>query len=132
MTKALVESVTIFSSTALVLLLAGAALAGSLDSLSPAGRYALDAKDCKAKDYFATLTETMIILPTYACKGVDYDQTEKKSGRAVFAVRAKSCVGEETAKPAPDEFSLSLEDDILQFTWKDGSQSAQLRRCPAR
>ncbi len=131
MKKALIAFTAFILSTAFVPLVAETALAGSLDSLSPSGRYALDEKSCKAKDYFATLTATMIILPTYTCKGVDYDQTEKKGGRAVFAVRAKSCIGEDTAKPASDAFSLTLEDDILQFTWKDGSQSAKLRRCPA-
>lgn len=116
---------------AAALFLSGAAAAASLDALSPAGRYALDAAGCKAKDYFATLGETKITLPTYSCEGVDYDQTEKRGGRAVYVVHAKACVGEEAQKAAPAEFSLTLEDGVLQFHWKDGSMSARLRHCPA-
>lgn len=120
------------SCVTLALLFQFEAHAASLDGLSPAGRYALDAKSCKAKDYFATLTASTIVLPTYSCEGVDYDQIEKSSGRAVFVVRADSCFGEESAKPTADEFSLTLEDGVLQFTWKDGSKSAKLRRCATR
>ncbi|PWB81047.1 MAG: hypothetical protein C3F11_16255 [Methylocystaceae bacterium] len=118
-------------SAAVLLPVAAAALAGSLDGLTPAGRYALDAAGCKVKDYFATLTETAIVLPTFSCEGVAFDQTEKRAGRAVFIARAKACVGEETLKAAPDAFSLALEDGVLQFSWKDGTKSAKLRRCPA-
>lgn len=127
-----VRPAVLLCSIALALSTASAARAGSLDGLSPIGRYAVDAKSCKAKNYFATLTASTIVLPTYSCEGVDYDQTEKTGARAVFAVRAKSCLGEESSKPSADEFSLTLDDGVLQFTWKDGSKSAKLRRCAAR
>ena len=113
------------------LLLAGAAQGGSLDAHSPLGRYALDAASCKAKDYFATLDEKRLTLPTYGCQGVDYDETENKGGRALFAVTARACSGEEDAKPHRDAFQMTLENGALQFLWKDGTKSAKLVRCSA-
>jgi hypothetical protein len=106
-------------------------LAGSLESVSPAGRYALTAADCKAGDIFATVTERLLALPTYACKGVEYDQTESKGGRALYSVTAKSCVGEE-GRAKPDRFTLAVESETLQILWSDGTKSARLARCGAK
>jgi len=108
------------------------AQAGSLAAVSPAGRYALTSADCKAGEIFATLTDSAVTLPTYSCKGVDYDQTENKGGRALYAVSAKSCIGEEEAKGKPAAFKLVVEGDALQFLWSDGTQSAKLTRCAAK
>ncbi|WP_018264621.1 hypothetical protein [Methylosinus sp. LW4] len=112
-----------------ILLFAGAAQAGSLDAHSPIGRYALDAASCKAKDYFATLEETKLTLPTYSCEGVEYDETENKGGRALFSVTARACSGEEGGKPHRDAFKLTLEGGVLRFLWSDGTKSAGLVRC---
>lgn len=115
---------------ALLLGLAAApALAASVDKDSPVGRYALDAVACKAKDYFVTLAETEATLPTFGCKGVDYDQTENKGGRAVYKATAPACVGEESAKPRKETFTLVLDATGLQIHWSDGSKSAVLKRC---
>ncbi|WP_424362645.1 hypothetical protein [Methylocystis parvus] len=115
---------------ALLLGLAAApALAASVDKDSPVGRYALDAAACKAKDHFVTLTESEARMPTFGCKGVDYDQTENKDGRAVYKATAKSCVGEESAKPHKATFTLVLDPAGLQFLWADNSKSAVLTRC---
>jgi len=112
-------------------LLAGAAQAGSLEAHSPLGRYALNEASCKAKDYFATLEATRLTLPTYGCEDVDYDETENKGGRALFAVKARACSSEEDAKPHRDAFQMTLENGALQFLWKDGTKSAKLVRCSA-
>jgi hypothetical protein len=115
----------------LLALMTAPAAAGSLDSLSPAGRYALSPADCTGGEIFATLTETTLALPTYACTGVDYDQAENKGGRALYAVTAKSCAGEE-GRPKPDKFSLVAEGASLRILWRDGTKSALLTRCAAR
>jgi hypothetical protein len=123
---------TITASLGFVLVLVAAALAGSLQGVLPTGRYALDMASCKAKDYFATLTETALALPTFSCKGVEYDQTEDKGGRQTYAVTAKACMGEESDKPRPDKFGLVVENDALQILWADGTKSAKLPRCPRK
>ncbi len=105
------------------------ALGASAEKDSPAGRYALDAAACKAKDYFVTLTDTEATLPTLACKGVDYDQTENKGGRAVYKVTARSCAGEEPGKPRKETFILTLDPKGMQILWADGSKSAVFTRC---
>jgi hypothetical protein len=115
-------------SIACLLVSAAPAWAGSLDGASPAGRYALSDAECKADDVFATLTAKTLTLPTYACKGVAYDQTESKGGRALYAVAAKSCGGEE-GPSKPDKFKIVVEGDTLQFLWANGTKSAQLVRC---
>lgn len=114
-----------------LLLAAGAASAGSLDAHSPLGRYALNEAGCKAKDYFATLEEKRLSLPTYACEGVDYDETENRGGRALFSVKALACSGEDDAKPRRDAFKMTLDNGALQFLWSDGTRSAKLIRCSA-
>jgi hypothetical protein len=110
-------------------LAAAPALAASVDKDSPVGRYALDAAACKAKDYFVTLTETEARLPTFGCKGVDYDQTENKGGRAVYKATATSCVGEESAKSRKETFTLVLDAAGLRILWADGTKSAVFTRC---
>lgn len=105
------------------------ALAASVSKDSPAGRYAFDAAGCKAKDYFVTLTESEAVLPTFSCTGVDYDQTENKGGRAVYKASAKSCVGEESAKPRKEAFTLIVDAAGLQILWADGTKSAVFARC---
>ena len=121
-----------FASALLSLALSQSALAGSLANISPKGRYALAEAGCKAKDYFATLTETTLDLPTYSCKGVSYDQTESKGGQATYQVTAKACAGEEMGKPRADAFALTIEGDVLQILWRDGTKSAKLARCPVK
>jgi hypothetical protein len=110
-------------------LISAPALAASLGKESPVGRYALDAAACKAKDYFVTLTESEAMLPTFSCKGVDYDQTENKGGRAVYQASAKACVGEESMKPRKETFTLVVDAAGLQIIWADGSKSAVFTRC---
>jgi hypothetical protein len=114
------------------LALSQCALAGSLASVSPKGHYALGNAACKAKDYFATLTETTLDLPTYSCTGVSYDQTESRGGHVNYHVTAKSCAGEETGQPRADAFALAIEGDALQILWRDGTKSAKLARCPVK
>ncbi|TLG73984.1 hypothetical protein [Methylocystis sp. B8] len=117
-------------SIALLLALSAApAIAASVNKDSPAGRYALDAAACKAKDYFATITESEAVLPTFSCKGVDYDQTENKGGRALYKATAKSCVGEESNEPHKDSFTLIVDSAGLQILWADGTKSAVFTRC---
>lgn len=111
------------------LLLAAGASAGSLDAHSPLGRYALNEAGCKAKDYFATLEEKKLTLPTYACEGVDYDETENEGGRALFSVKARACSGEDDAKRHRDAFKMTLDNGALQFLWSDGTKSVKLIRC---
>jgi hypothetical protein len=115
---------------ALILALVSApALAASVDKDSPLGRYSLDAAACKAKDYFVTLTENEAVLPTFSCKGVDYDQSENKGGRAIYKASAKSCVGEESNEPRKETFTLVVDAAGLQILWADGSKSAVFTRC---
>jgi hypothetical protein len=45
--------------------------------------------------------------------------------RAAFVAGAAACMGEESARPKRDEFSLALDENVLQFFWKDGSKSAK-------
>jgi hypothetical protein len=108
---------------------ASPALAASSDKDTPAGRYASDASACKAKDYFVTITASETILPTFSCKGVSYDQTENKGGRAVYKAEAKSCMGEESAKPRKERFTLVVDSAGLQILWADGTKSAVFARC---
>ncbi len=117
-----------------LLYLALAAALGSTDLAAagngpPAGRYALDNAACKAEDYFVTLSEDAITLPTLGCKGVSYDQTENKAGRAVYAVTARSCLGEEPGQPRKESFTLVLEAPGLRILWADGTKSAVFTRC---
>ncbi|WP_330082624.1 hypothetical protein [Methylocystis iwaonis] len=105
------------------------ALAASAGKDSPVGRYALDGAACKAKDYFVTLTDDAVTLPTLGCKGVSYDQTENKGGRAVYAVTARSCLGEEPGQPRKESFTLVLDAAGLQILWADGAKSAVFMRC---
>jgi len=113
----------------LLALSAAPALAASVNKDSPAGRYALDAAACKAKDYFVTITESETVLPTFSCKGVDYDQTENKGGRAIYKATAKSCMGEESVKPRQETFTLIVDAVGLQILWADGTKSAVFPRC---
>ncbi|MGD9659222.1 MAG: hypothetical protein AB7U61_16560 [Methylocystis sp.] len=116
----------------LVLILAltsAPSFAASVGKDSPAGRYALDLAACKAKDYFVTLTESEAALPTFSCKGVDYDQTENNSGRAVYKATAKACIGEESNKPREKAFTLIVDAAGLQILWADGAKSAVFTRC---
>lgn len=106
-----------------------AAGAGPLDNVSPAGRYATDKKGCAEKDYFLTLTDRRMDLPTYSCEGLAIDQSENKGGRAVYRVKAKSCVGED-GKRSPDAFGLETKDGALRILWKEGP-SDWLRLCAA-
>jgi hypothetical protein len=108
---------------------AAPALAASVTKDSPTGRYALDSAACKAKDYFVTITESEAVLPTFSCKGVDYDQTENKGGRAIYKATAQSCIGEESVKPRKEAFTLITDSAGLQIFWADGTKSAVFTRC---
>ena len=116
---------------ALVLIagLSGSACAASLEGASSAGRCALDAGACKAKDYFLTITDTTFVLQTYSCKGVAYDQSENKGGRALYAVTAKACVGEDSNTAKPDSFKLVADSGTMQILWRDGTKSGRMIRC---
>jgi hypothetical protein len=111
---------------------AAPAFAASIDKDTPAGRYATDASACKAKDYFVTITASEAILPTFSCKGVSYDQTENKGGRAVYKASAAACMGEESVKPRKESFSLVVDAAGLRILWADGTKSAVFTRCPGK
>ncbi|MFO1102423.1 MAG: hypothetical protein U1E20_05905 [Methylocystis sp.] len=110
-------------------LMSAPALAASVGKDSPIGRYALDAAACTAKDYFVTLTENEAVLPTFSCKGVDYDQTENKGARAIYKANATSCVGEESMKPHKETFTLIVDAAGQQIVWADATKSAVFTRC---
>ena len=114
---------------ALAAALSGNAMAASLEGASPAGRYALNAGACKAKDYFLTVTDSTFVLQTYSCKNVSYDQTENASGRALYTATAKACVGEESNTAKSDSFKLVTEAGTLQILWRDGTKSGRMIRC---
>ncbi|MEF3365993.1 hypothetical protein V3H18_05530 [Methylocystis sp. 9N] len=106
--------------------------AASVDKDTPAGRYAIDAASCKAKDYFVTVTAKETVLPTFSCKDVSYDQTENKGGRAVYQATSSKCFGEESVQPRKESFTLIVDAAGLQIVWSDGSKSAVFARCPER
>ena len=108
---------------------AGAAAAQSARGPALTGRYAFDAAECKAKDYFATIRETSFDLPVYSCKGVTYDQIESSGGLETYRVTAKSCVGEMAVKGKPNTLSILREKGKIRFRWADGSTGEPMMRC---
>jgi hypothetical protein len=88
-----------------------------------------DANASGAKDDFVAITQSQAILPAFGRKSVACDQTESKGGRAVYKASAKSCVGEESAKPRKEAFTLVVDAAGLQIFWADGTKSAVFARC---
>ena len=110
----------------------GAVMAqSSVQKQSLSGRYGLDAAACKAKDYFATLTETSIDLPTYSCTGVSFDQVEARGGTETYQVTATACTGEMAAKGKSDRFLIVRSKGTIRIHWGDGTRGAELLRCGA-
>lgn len=112
-----------------LMLLATPAFAASAEKDTPNGRYAMDAAACKAKEYFVTITDESTTLPTFGCKGVDYDQTENGNGRVIWTATAASCVGETNTKPHKESFRLLIEAGTLRILWSNGTKSAVFTRC---
>jgi hypothetical protein len=109
----------------------GAALGqASLSGASPAGRYAFEAAECRSGQFFATITDTRIDLPTLSCTGVAYDQTEAGGGTAMWQVNAKACVEEGQTRGKPMRFRISrAANGAIRFHWPDGTASGRMMRC---
>ena len=109
-----------------------AAGAASLEALSPAGRYGLDAADCRANAIFVTVTEDSVTFPVFSCRGVSFDMAAKTGDIATFKGIAKACLAEGQSQASVRTFRLVKDGTSVQFFWEDGTRSGKLLRCPER
>jgi hypothetical protein len=88
------------------------------------GRWAPDAKACKAEEVYS-FEGAGLSTPTFGCETAKYTADGKG-----WKVHSSQCSGEDPdQKPYDLDFSLAVEGGKLQILWDDGSKSAKLMKC---